>query len=518
MHLAISLCLSSTLIRCVVFLRRRRNRTRQSSVVRQNSESSLEHDAIAPRRHFKPLLRSGVVRSLRMGRSPADVSRLDTVRDNTECSIALVYATPMEDVGIPRNQNCSVLRNNEELSGIHQHIRVLHANERCDGIPQRLYNTEFPPRCDLCRPEPSQRVWVSSRIWSLQHRITGNSSTSSPELTMRLLSNSSFNTIAIIVVEQLIHSDDRCRCCIMASPIICTPSEAGPLDAVCSSSEGGGVAGLQSAVHYHLPLPARSTVLNSSPRFQTPKGRQTAKRWGHHGDVKSALHAGDAGSLPRLEANILVNRFIASNSTPVVSDSAIGKEAVKYWNTGSAHSPARMRTLLHFPSTGRCSPEVAPAEQACSSAPLYSDSWIHFLLQAVHGGGGVINLRSRSPLMAHPHRGTCPPDSFFPFPISSYDGVWPDSPPPPFVTATGCRRGGEEQLYPAVCPALAMLTSCRTMPLAAGFLRDLPFPPPLHSVAAPYSPHFTLIGSQYLDVKSCANLTEVGGSEDPSRY
>ncbi|KAJ8872318.1 hypothetical protein PR048_025922 [Dryococelus australis] len=35
---------------------------------------------------------------------------------------------------------------------------------------------------------------------------------------------------------------------------------------------------------------------------------------------------------------------------------------------------------------------------------------------------------------------------------------------------------------------------------AAGFLRDLPFPPPLHFVAAPYSPRFTLIGSQDLDV------------------
>ncbi|KAJ8874170.1 hypothetical protein PR048_025012 [Dryococelus australis] len=38
------------------------------------------------------------------------------------------------------------------------------------------------------------------------------------------------------------------------------------------------------------------------------------------------------------------------------------------------------------------------------------------------------------------------------------------------------------------------------------FLGDLPFPLPLHSGAAPYSPFFTLIGSQCLDVKSRPNL------------
>ncbi|KAJ8873986.1 hypothetical protein PR048_024826 [Dryococelus australis] len=41
---------------------------------------------------------------------------------------------------------------------------------------------------------------------------------------------------------------------------------------------------------------------------------------------------------------------------------------------------------------------------------------------------------------------------------------------------------------------------------SAGFLGDLPFPPPLHSGAAPYSPHFTLIGSQYLDHTSTSTL------------
>ncbi|KAJ8873864.1 hypothetical protein PR048_024700 [Dryococelus australis] len=41
---------------------------------------------------------------------------------------------------------------------------------------------------------------------------------------------------------------------------------------------------------------------------------------------------------------------------------------------------------------------------------------------------------------------------------------------------------------------------------SAGFLGVLPFPPPLHSRALPYSSHFTLINSQDLDVKSRSNL------------
>ncbi|KAJ8894039.1 hypothetical protein PR048_006649 [Dryococelus australis] len=41
---------------------------------------------------------------------------------------------------------------------------------------------------------------------------------------------------------------------------------------------------------------------------------------------------------------------------------------------------------------------------------------------------------------------------------------------------------------------------------SAGFLGALPFPRPLHSGAASYSPHFTLIVSHASDVKSCPNL------------
>ncbi|KAJ8895233.1 hypothetical protein PR048_000558 [Dryococelus australis] len=50
--------------------------------------------------------------------------------------------------------------------------------------------------------------------------------------------------------------------------------------------------------------------------------------------------------------------------------------------------------------------------------------------------------------------------------------------------------------------------SCRTMPLVGGvFNGDLPFPPPLHSGAAPFSLRSTLIGSQDLVVKSRPNLS-----------
>ncbi|KAJ8881011.1 hypothetical protein PR048_017484 [Dryococelus australis] len=43
----------------------------------------------------------------------------------------------------------------------------------------------------------------------------------------------------------------------------------------------------------------------------------------------------------------------------------------------------------------------------------------------------------------------------------------------------------------------------------AGFLGDLPFPPPLHSGAAPYSQCFTHIGSQELDVKRLVQTSSV---------
>ncbi|KAJ8895356.1 hypothetical protein PR048_000688 [Dryococelus australis] len=50
--------------------------------------------------------------------------------------------------------------------------------------------------------------------------------------------------------------------------------------------------------------------------------------------------------------------------------------------------------------------------------------------------------------------------------------------------------------------------SCRAIcRWAAGFLRDLPFPPPCHYGAAPFSPHFILFGSYDLVIKSRPNLS-----------
>ncbi|KAJ8884368.1 hypothetical protein PR048_016225 [Dryococelus australis] len=53
---------------------------------------------------------------------------------------------------------------------------------------------------------------------------------------------------------------------------------------------------------------------------------------------------------------------------------------------------------------------------------------------------------------------------------------------------------------------------------SAGFLGDLPFPPALHSGAAPYSPRFSLIGSQYFDVKSRPNLFTHSFSSSARKY
>ncbi|KAJ8878990.1 hypothetical protein PR048_019596 [Dryococelus australis] len=52
--------------------------------------------------------------------------------------------------------------------------------------------------------------------------------------------------------------------------------------------------------------------------------------------------------------------------------------------------------------------------------------------------------------------------------------------------------------------------SCWTMPLVGGFSRGSPFPPPLHSGASPYSPHFTFIGSKDLDM--CRTTFGITGS------
>ncbi|KAJ8866595.1 hypothetical protein PR048_032455 [Dryococelus australis] len=55
-------------------------------------------------------------------------------------------------------------------------------------------------------------------------------------------------------------------------------------------------------------------------------------------------------------------------------------------------------------------------------------------------------------------------------------------------------------------PSSVATGSCQTMTLVGGFSRGLPVLPSLHSDAAPYSPPFTLVGSQDLDVRSRPNL------------
>ncbi|KAJ8871799.1 hypothetical protein PR048_028139 [Dryococelus australis] len=54
---------------------------------------------------------------------------------------------------------------------------------------------------------------------------------------------------------------------------------------------------------------------------------------------------------------------------------------------------------------------------------------------------------------------------------------------------------------------------------SAGYLGDLPRTPILHSGTAPYSPRFTLIGSQYLVVKRCPNFfTSLHGTQSTISY
>ncbi|KAJ8896283.1 hypothetical protein PR048_001627 [Dryococelus australis] len=68
---------------------------------------------------------------------------------------------------------------------------------------------------------------------------------------------------------------------------------------------------------------------------------------------------------------------------------------------------------------------------------------------------------------------------------------------PPILTELDSRWGRSQAF---TCGNLA-----RRCCWSAGFLGDLPFPTPTHLGASPYSPRFTLIESQDLDVKNCPN-------------
>ncbi|KAJ8889258.1 hypothetical protein PR048_008756 [Dryococelus australis] len=66
-----------------------------------------------------------------------------------------------------------------------------------------------------------------------------------------------------------------------------------------------------------------------------------------------------------------------------------------------------------------------------------------------------------------------------------------------------------------VTPDFCKWESCWMVLLVGGFSKELPFPLPLHSGAAPLSPHFTLICSQGLIVKSHPNVsTQLIGIDD----
>ncbi|KAJ8866210.1 hypothetical protein PR048_032053 [Dryococelus australis] len=55
-------------------------------------------------------------------------------------------------------------------------------------------------------------------------------------------------------------------------------------------------------------------------------------------------------------------------------------------------------------------------------------------------------------------------------------------------------------------PDFRMWESSLTMPLISRFSRGSPFPPHFHSGVATYAPHYTLVGSQYLERERCEGL------------
>ncbi|KAJ8867434.1 hypothetical protein PR048_031236 [Dryococelus australis] len=61
------------------------------------------------------------------------------------------------------------------------------------------------------------------------------------------------------------------------------------------------------------------------------------------------------------------------------------------------------------------------------------------------------------------------------------------------------RRSDKGDIATLVKRAIVITCKVGRCPWPGSFLGDIPPPPPLNSVAAPYSPHFTLIGSQDLD-------------------
>ncbi|KAJ8888539.1 hypothetical protein PR048_008030 [Dryococelus australis] len=77
---------------------------------------------------------------------------------------------------------------------------------------------------------------------------------------------------------------------------------------------------------------------------------------------------------------------------------------------------------------------------------------------------------------------------------------------PVFLTTLLPPKANRVRFPVGYLPEFRMRESCRMMPLVGAFPRGSPISQPLHFDVAPYSPRFTLIGSQYLDVKSQPKL------------
>ncbi|KAJ8890224.1 hypothetical protein PR048_009732 [Dryococelus australis] len=171
------------------------------------------------------------------------------------------------------------------------------------------------------------------------------------------------------------------------------------------------------------------------------------------------------------------------------------------WRTGqSARLPPR-RTGLNPPAAGRraFSGSSTPLPPPCIPAMPHSRT-----LNLNHATSETENLPRRRYRGANPQ----PFDYKSATLLLSYDGRPTRLPP------------GEPGSIPG---GVRMCESCPDdAAVRRVFLGDLPFPPPLHSGAAPYTPRFSLIGSQELDVhiypNLFANLNERGRASRKGDY
>ncbi|KAJ8891748.1 hypothetical protein PR048_004301 [Dryococelus australis] len=144
----------------------------------------------------------------------------------------------------------------------------------------------------------------------------------------------------------------------------------------------------------------------------------------------------------------------------------------------------------------RLEPPMSFCRQACSAATPRRRALTAWRLSSVLEAGN--RGRSQTPCIADDGCSTC----------RSRAGPLTDD------HATGlCADQGQEAREPRTGldslrgrPGFSRVEIVRATPLSAGFLGDLPPPPPSNFGAAPYSPRFALFGSQDLDVKSGPDL------------